>query len=599
MRKQHFLFAPLVLSLLASGSPALGDPLLPEVAHVAWQYSYSPGTMYNQAELWDLGFYPDGTLLVVGQRSEPDSISAVGIRLNPDTGRVLDTPPEWFLFENTWGDYAWDLFRAVVIDDRGNVFLAGSSYAERFNTWSVRYNVPNVWAYPWDYENDGTPDRPTWRSYYKNPEARYSDYTRGEYLDLARADDGSLFAVGWVTSPTNLADRNWIIDKFDADGQRMEGFPLFYDARGLYDYAHRVALDSQGNLVVIGQVQRLTVDTLVRKYQPDGTLLWEMEIDSGGDDAPWGLAIDSNDDILVVGQGKAAPDRSDIDWHLFKLAAEGDGQGGGQMIWEQFWDDGNLKDGLAQGIALDRHDNLYVVGRQMRDSDDPAYTNRYRPVVQYRDGRTGQLLNDQSIILSPTPNDQPAEEHDVLHTLALRDRHLAIVGYTIQDGPSLLVGKSTGRVVMLDLNELSVDIRGGGGLSSDPAGIERGCDNPCKDYLPTGFEITLQPVLGEYWTEGSWTWGGACSGSDVPCTLIMNGDWQATLDFQCRKLTLPDTLGQVRGEQTWRCAEVAVPGALVIAETAKVRLEAENGVTLGPGFRVERGAELAVGLFGT
>lgn len=222
------------------------------------------------------------------------------------------------------------------------------------------------------------------------------------------------------------------------------------------DYAADVATDSEDNFVVVGSV---LIDAatdhynwVVRKYQSEGSLMWETEYDlaAGADQALY-VDVDSEDNIIVSGYRTNAAPAGDNDWYIVKYAKNGDGSGGATVLWEQSWDDGQSKHGNGYGLIVDRKDNIYIIGVQQQDSVDPAYTDRYRPVLQYRDGRTGALLALQNIHLDATVNNRPDIEHDLLRKTALNGNQLVIGGTTQQDGDYTVIRGRTGRVLMLEL----------------------------------------------------------------------------------------------------------------------------------------------------
>jgi hypothetical protein len=455
--------------LLVGGSLLTGmTSVIADVGKELWQQKYNPtSSSWNNGFFGSVGFNADGNVLASGWRGEADSDSAIGIRYDAQAGNVLDTPPEWFLFETTYTDYAADRFTDQHIDSNGNIYFVGMSYAAGWNSFSSRYNVPNIWKYDSAYSQF---DRPLWKNYYTVHGNPTDD--NGSYYSMAVDGSDNIIAVGYFNKLSSASSgRDWIIDKYDSDGNRVAGFPISFNKDDLNDYAYAVATDSEDNFVVAGSVLiDATADHhnwVVRKYQGDGTLLWETEYDlANGHDQALGVVIDSNDDVIVSGYRRNASPADDNDWYIVKYAKDGDGSGGAQIIWEQSWDDGNSKHGAAYGLLVDSRDDLYIVGTQQRDSADPVYSNRYRPVLQYRDGQTGALLALQNIRLDPTENDRLDIEHDYLTALALGSgNQLVIGGYTIQDGGYTVTRGRTGRVVMLDL-EYTV----GGNISGLAAG---------------------------------------------------------------------------------------------------------------------------------
>lgn len=436
---------------------------LPPVGKVLWQQQFNPTeTSRKNVFLYSVGFLPDGAVLASGMRGEPDSSSAIGLRLDPATGGILDSPAEWFLFEYTWNDYAHDRFNDLVIMPSGEVLFAGQGYAAGWNTFSSRFNVPNIWKYSSTYNNPpaGNPDAPVWRTFHTGSGTAADN--SGRFNGMSMDASGNIVAVGFYTKLVSASSsRDWIIDKYDSQGNRLTGFPIALDHVGLDDYAYDVATDSEDNFIVAGSVlvdaDADHHDWVVRKYSGDGTLLWEHQYDwAGKNDQALKLAVDANDDIIVSGYRREDL-TDDNDWYLVKYAADGDGVGGPNVLWDQAWDDGNDEHGDAWEVVTEKSGSFYVVGRQQEDSSDPVFENRYRPVLQFRSGETGDLLRMQKLELDPTPNNRPDVEHDALSSMALDDGYLVIAGYTIQDGGYQVVRGRTARVVMVSVRNIFGD----------------------------------------------------------------------------------------------------------------------------------------------
>jgi len=444
--------------LMYTVTVAAGDPA--EIGTVVWQQNYNPTTStWNNGFFQSVDFNTDSSILASGFRGEADSASAIGIRYNSKTGAVIDTPPEWFLFEYSIYDYTQDQFHDQYIDSNGNIYFVGISYPATWNSPSARYNVPSIWKFSSTYTNPvaANPDRPLWRNYHIDTGT--PEDNNGAFYGLAVDSADNIYGVGYYTDlVSTTSNRDWIIDKFDTAGTKAGGlFPLSHDVAGLDDYAYAVATDSMDNIIVVGSgVVDASIDHhdwIVRKYSSDGTLLWATQYDfAGGHDQAQYVVVDSEDNIIVSGYRRIAAPADDADWYIVKYAKDGDGNGGAEIIWDQAWDDGQSKIGLAYEMVLDHKDNFYVIGIQQKSSlVIPVYTNRYRPVLQYRDGKTGALLQLQNIVLDPTVNDKPEIEHDYIRDLALDGDDLVIGGYTQQDGSYTVVRGRTGRVLMLKI----------------------------------------------------------------------------------------------------------------------------------------------------
>ena len=453
--------------LMVAASALTGDEA--DIGTEMWQQKYNPTTSnWNNGFFWSVGFNTDGSVLASGFRGEADSGSAIGVRYNALTGAVIDTPPEWFLFEYTWSDYSQDRFYAQHIDASGNIYFVGTSYTASFNAFRPRYDAPSIWKYDSAYSNPAPgssyPGRPLWRNYYAPAlPANNEVNSMGQYSDMAVDSAGNIYAVGWFDdNPATSGNRDWIIDKYTSDGSRLATFPLFLDKVGLHDYAYGVATDSEDNFVVVGSVLIDAVtdhhDWVVRKYKSDGTLLWSTEYDfANGHDQAQNVAIDGDDNVIVSGYQRNAAPADDNDWYIVKYAKDGDGIGGANILWDKSWDDGQSKHGIAYEVALENSGNFYVIGIQAKDSLDPVYSNRYRALLQYRDGQTGDLLKSQDIDLDATANNKPELEHNYIRSLVLNGDYLVLGGYTQQDGGYSVTRGRTGRVVMLRLPALFKD----------------------------------------------------------------------------------------------------------------------------------------------
>ena len=129
---------------------------------------------------------------------------------------------------------------------------------------------------------------------------------------------------------------------------------IFWDQRydgGLNDMAYSVAVDSEDNAIVVGtsrDITRRDRDFYTIKYDSEGDILWERRYDVGIRDEGYGIAVDSKDNIIVVGTAKGK-------FFIFKYDSKGN------MIWEQSPSRGN--DDVAYGVAIDSEDNVIVTGR--------------------------------------------------------------------------------------------------------------------------------------------------------------------------------------------------------------------------------------------
>lgn len=197
---------------------------------------------------------------------------------------------------------------------------------------------------------------------------------------------------------------DWRIYKYDSDGNGL--WQVTYDS-GDYDYPSCVAVDSADNIIVTG---RRDTECLTRWYDEDGGYidemifeeyftpidaavdseddiivvgymdddyyivkhdeygeLWQETHDRGYIDRAYGVAVDSDDNIVVTGQSEFMENA--LLWYGY-LTLKYDSEG--NPLWAKSFDNKEYES-LANGVAVDQADNVYVTGR----SGDYALTIRY------------------------------------------------------------------------------------------------------------------------------------------------------------------------------------------------------------------------------
>lgn len=134
------------------------------------------------------------------------------------------------------------------------------------------------------------------------------------------------------------------------------------------DFAGGVAIDAEGAAIhalgaagsVEGQPHAGGVDVVVMKRDNAGALLWTTQIGTEGTDRPYGVAVDSQQNVLVVGYSNgdldgahAQSDGDDV--FLLKLAPDG------STRWVVQFGDRDAAD-RGYGLAVAEDDSIYVTG---------------------------------------------------------------------------------------------------------------------------------------------------------------------------------------------------------------------------------------------
>ena len=135
------------------------------------------------------------------------------------------------------------------------------------------------------------------------------------------------------------------------------GWPQIFDA-GPEDSASAVAVDSNQNIIVTGytgDVDTMKLNFLTVKYDSDGNLIWNKTYDSGTWDFAWDLAVDSEDSILILGFNYTSRDEVlNHDYRVIKYDENG------VLQWAVSIP--GLKENYPGGIAVDSQDNVIITG---------------------------------------------------------------------------------------------------------------------------------------------------------------------------------------------------------------------------------------------
>ena len=311
---------------------------------------------------------------------------------------------------------ASDGFYGVAVDSQDNIIIAG--------TISGIYVAPS-YVLNYMYLNKYEPDcDPVWGS----PVIyQYGSSVWQEAHSVKVDASGNIYPTGRVFDWGTQGD--WATWKYNSDGVLQSGFPIrnsFGNSVYFQDISYDVAVDSLGNMIVVGvrgvsgAQGSLTnnLDWHVRKYDATGTLLWEDTYSGAANlyDYAYRVAVDSENNPIVVGYTNKGTDNStnaNYDWIMIKYAADGV-SGAGQRLWTYTYESAPGQSEASYGVVVDENDNVIVGGYARVDST----TTHARLAVL--DGTTGNLLGEK--IISDPINVIPAR-------LAYRSGAIAIGGY--------------------------------------------------------------------------------------------------------------------------------------------------------------------------
>lgn len=255
---------------------------------------------------------------------------------------------------------------AIVLDDAGNVYVTGySNNSGTFNDiTTIKYN--NSGVLQWASSYNGT----------------FNNYDQGNALTVDAS--GNVYVVGYETVSNYTFD--FVTIKYNSTGGQQ--WANTYDGPGNFnDEGKDIALDANGNVYVTGASDTFynaqpNEDIVLLKYNNSGTFQWRRVYDGPGHSYEWSkkLAIDDNNDIVVVGYGWTASNNGN-DYIILKWNPAGNFQ------WIRSYNYGTNTFENPAAIVIDSLNNIIVTGQGITSSS--SATNDYL-TVKYNSAGTFQ-----------------------------------------------------------------------------------------------------------------------------------------------------------------------------------------------------------------
>ncbi|MCZ2442986.1 MAG: hypothetical protein LC101_04335 [Flavobacteriales bacterium] len=118
--------------------------------------------------------------------------------------------------------------------------------------------------------------------------------------------------------------------------------------------------------------------SLSNVYGADGDLIWERRYDNLRIDVGYSVAVDSNNNVIVTGKSQSTSSPFNHCYYTIKYDSNGN------LIWGKRF--GNFNSNRAYGVAVDSNNNIIVTGYIRDGSSDTTkdyYTIKYDPLVSY------------------------------------------------------------------------------------------------------------------------------------------------------------------------------------------------------------------------
>jgi len=204
-------------------------------------------------------------------------------------------------------------------------------------------------------------------AYNSNGTELWHDYGKGgnsfgDYFGLATDGSGNVIACGrWAVENHSEEDPatkyDWLIRKYSSGGNILwtvttNGTPHQYAT------AYSITADSNGNLIAVGEITTTTTsDWLIRKYDPNGKLIWSKTGIVPSTPAhpveARTVAIDKTTENIVLA---GCSYQGNYNWHIRMYGPAGN------AIWQKTISGGANRKDKAIGVAIDSRGYIIVAG---------------------------------------------------------------------------------------------------------------------------------------------------------------------------------------------------------------------------------------------
>jgi len=151
-----------------------------------------------------------------------------------------------------------------------------------------------------------------------------------------------------LVAPNQIYQYDMWIVKLDPYGNEI--WKKSFDS-GETDQGTSLAVDSLDNIIIIGSVHGNLTSTLV-KYTSGGDIIWSKTLQIYFENGE--IAVDKNNNIILGGSTFSTS--TGVDYYVAKLNTHGN------LLWEKTFGSGTSKNDYGYGLSLDSNGNIIVIG---------------------------------------------------------------------------------------------------------------------------------------------------------------------------------------------------------------------------------------------
>ena len=351
---------------------------------VVWIATYN-GPLNSHDQAYAMALAKSGNIYVTGgsfgNGTERDYLT-IKYNQNGDT-----------LWTRRYNSPVYDLDEAVliVLDDSENVYISGYSeyYLSNLSYYTIKYDSSGnqVWANRWEGTGGIAENRPhdmvmdkhgniyitgessnnvgnldafgtikinqsgdtVWTDRYHG----YSNVGLSEAYGIAIDDIGNAYVTGQSDTVSEFGGHwNIVTIKYNPSGQREWVNRITSPQFGTYGIGYDVAVDKDGNIIVVGGDGNGLCLTI--KYTPAGDTVWTAQYGAPLAEGT-NMVLDDENNIYITGIVNVSGGEPDI--VTLKYNSQG------ELQWTETYDGPVNGDDEAVKIQLDNEQNVYVIGK--------------------------------------------------------------------------------------------------------------------------------------------------------------------------------------------------------------------------------------------
>ncbi|MEK7310063.1 MAG: SBBP repeat-containing protein [Planctomycetota bacterium] len=285
-------------------------------------------------------------------------------------------PPSGWVWTKQFGTARNDKVSDIVVDILGSVYVCGDTEGSLNG-----YINPGdrSQAYAAKYDANGN------QIWFRQFGTKEGDEAVGISIDTF----GNLYVCGhtWggIDGNVNAGDKDIFVIKFDGNGNRLWTTQI---GSGEFDYAHSIALDSSNNIYVVGVTGgnldgnslKGGGDGFIVKYNSDGVKQWTKLLGAVNWTVSEDIAIDKSNNIYISGHTCSGfKEKATSDWHLENFLTKYNSNG--ERQWLKILDSHS---GKESNTTVDSAGNIYVsvsdsLGKGSSDTYVDVFITKYTP----------------------------------------------------------------------------------------------------------------------------------------------------------------------------------------------------------------------------